>query len=241
MKGLLYKDLIVQKVNLICIGIVIFLLPMPLWIMANDEYQDEGLAAMLMCSGTYCIIFFIIGMFQSAMFEHDETKKWSGYITSSPIATEGQVASKYLMSLIISIIALFWCYIVGIICETIFEGMTSPFSLCVGLFYFQLFMRAVEFPFVARFGCKSGAAIKGAVFVLIILAAAVYGLFGDISFIGSFDSVMDKLISILSGDGISSYAMLILSLLPFICIALYYASYRISCRLYLKGIESYEK
>ena len=58
---------------------------------------------------------------------------------------------------------------------------------------------------------------------------------------GEMDSLIDRFFDILSGKRESKVLTLISAVTPFVTIILYAASYKISCKLYRKGVESYAK
>jgi hypothetical protein len=135
-----------------------------------------------------------------------------------------------------------WCYILDIIISAAY-GITGGTGLVVGmiLFYVQLFLNSLEFPFMVRFGSRAGSVYKTAVFFVFIFILLVYALFGDLSVFGSIDKVYELIFGMLSGEAFGGGTLLVLSLCPFIAALCYYFSCKFSCKLYLKGAENFDK
>ena len=96
----------------------------------------------------------------------------------------------------------------------------------------QILFRAIDIPFTYRFGSKKGSFIKLICMVILaILICAVLVLNVD-----NMDRITEMVRKVFNENNSS----LILSLGLIVCLALYYLSYRITCRLYLKGVEQYD-
>ena len=71
-------------------------------------------------------------------------------------------------------------------------------------------------------------------------SAVVYGLFGDLSWI-DLESIWDKAFHLLKNMN-DSTGLIWGQIVFFSAVAvMYYLSYRISCKFYLKGVEHYDK
>lgn len=102
---------------------------------------------------------------------------------------------------------------------------------------FTLLIVSVELPCAIAFGTKNGAYVKSGIIVALIFIAAVYLMFGDISWLGSEDEFTEKFLDKLSHLDLSSTAgKILLSGIPLYCISCF-----ISAKLYLGGIERMEK
>ena len=114
-------------------------------------------------------------------------------------------------------------------------------SLYMVLFYVQLFMRSLEYPLIVRFGGKMGNVVKMVLIAAVVLGGAVYLLFGDLSPFADMSSFWDRLFEALEdseavgkialGTGIAAVGITVL----------YYLSYRLSVKWYLKGVDHYAK
>lgn len=237
MVGLLYKEFIQNRRNLALIGGTLMIFSSIMFIPEPEGFEEIWTLLGLI---VYVPIFALTGdMFQSSIFESDESKKWAYFIASSPMTVKGQVGSKYWFTLLTSYAVLVWCAVCDAISCAVHDNPNSMISLIVMLFFIQIMMRAVEMPFIIRFGSKIGAVYKGIVFSVLIFAVIVYLLFGDLSKFGSVENFYSWFFKMMSGG---SNGMLIFSAaLPYVSVGLYYLSYRLSCGFYMKGAENYDK
>lgn len=247
MAGLLYKEFILNRKNLLIIGAGNLVLSIFLFIPASTDLIDGGTldsgeavyTLLILTIGV--LLFFCMGSIQQSLFIQDEKKVWSSFITTTPISIRGQVLSKYYFSLLISIATLVYCTLVyGI--NAVIQGRDSGVtSILIMLFVYQTFLRSIDFPFIVCFGSKNGTNVKVVIFFIIPFAAIIYGLFGDLSIFGTFDEFIEWFTKLLTGELYNDAMLMLIALAPFFTGAMYYFSYKISCKLYLKGAENYDK
>lgn len=118
---------------------------------------------------------------------------------------------------------------------------TSFQSLYTGFFMLILFLNAIEIPFIVRFGYRKGVNLKAVIFVLVIAAVGIYFLFGDISMFGSWEDFMQFIIDILNGRRGGTILVAVSALAPFMIGLFYVLSYKISCKMYVKGVEQLDQ
>ena len=108
------------------------------------------------------------------------------------------------------------------------------------IFMILILKYSVEIPFTLRFGTKAGSYIMTAGYVVLSFGLIIYGLFGDISFFmeNEFMDVFVKTIEFLTSDTASIIGLGIFS---WVVLILYIVSYKISCKVYKKGVETYEQ
>lgn len=241
MYGLLYKEVILNKRQLIGSAIVILLLSAPLFITGGEVMDTEVFLAVSMMM--FVFIFLTAGMVQQGLFEPDEMRKWQYYIASAPNGVQKQMQCKYVFALLVSVAVLTYCCIIHTAsCAALnADSSLSGLSMCL-VVTVQLLLRSIEYPFLVRFGSRYGSQFRSAVIAVITFAAVTYLLFGDLSIFGSYENFAAFLLKYLTDDGQPStgviYAM---RLFPAVSLLLYYSSYKISCRLYLKGGENYDR
>ncbi len=237
MFGLLYKEIIVHKKQLIMISPVLIFFTG--WcivppIATPDLNEWELILVLTLCSIT---VMLTLAMFEMGIFEADEIKKWQAYIASTPDGIKNQIASKYVFNAVLS------CSIVSIL-TIVYQAagaangtdVTMAEIILMQFLWIQLFIRALETPFIIRFGSKQGNLIRMILIGAISFGFIVYGLFGDLSVFGSLKDFLEWVKDFLTKS--NNY---ILMLTPAVTWILYYISYRISCRLYLKGGDYYDK
>lgn len=240
MLGLLYKDLKIMKWDVIamCIEIVLFsmclFLPFERWLGA--ESMAAGVAPVVVAF----VVCIIVSVIQTKIFSHDERRMWSYYMTSTPLMAKGQVLSKYYLSIGLSAVAMMWLLICDMLVP-IFTGQPGGGSLIYIAFFFgQTFGRAIEIPFIIRFGEKQGGSYKILFGVGIFFLIIVYLLFGPLPNFSNPD-FLEKIIDIFGNAELMSTGLLgFMAIAPYVIMVMYYISYKISCKLYLKGVDTYE-
>lgn len=239
MAGLLYKELIINKKSLlIFLGTILFISFGLIAILMDDE-TDPGTAAGILPL-FYFMLFFLTGMFQPNIFEPDESKKWAYFVSSTPAMVRGQIYSKYMAGFCMTLFCMLLCQVLDMAAAFILGEQTMAMAAVYIFVYAQLFLRAVEYPFIVRFGSRIGSVYKMASFFVVIFIIFVYLLFGDLSFLDKND-IFGLIYGILDGSAFSDNALFVISLCPYLAIASYYLSYRLSCKFYLKGAESFER
>lgn len=240
MYGLLYKEFILNRKNLLGVAIAAIIFTAVLFIPSEDKAGDISELFMILTMLITIIIFLVVGMLQQGLFEADERKLWQFYITSTPNGIKNQIRAKYVFSLLLSLITALYCILVNLISCAIYNiNVSIPFAI---IFLTQLLFRSIEFPFLIRFGSKYGNTFRSVLITLIVFAGMVYLLFGDLSIFGSYESFTNFMMNhIFNENGFTTGFTDILYLLPAVIYILYYISYRISCKLYLKGGEHYDR
>lgn len=239
MLGLLYKDMILKKrlLILLAVGLVICsaFAGGIAFISRNSSEQDNDYAVRILAM-LYLVFIYAADSIESSLFGIDETRGWMSFITSTAKGARGQIKAKYLGTLMLSSFVTHWCYFTDIFASVINDKAGGMLSMTViTMFFVQLTFKAVEIPFVVYFGEKNGNNVKVGILLILIFAVGIYFLFGDLSLFGSMDDFMKWLTELITGEGM----LKISAVVPYISIALYYFSYRISCRLYTKGAVNY--
>lgn len=238
MYGLLYKEFILNKKNLLGVAAAALIFTVTLF-MPSEEQQDNMSELFVMIQLVVSIIIFlVVGMLQQGIFEADESRLWQFYITSTPDGLRNQIRAKYVFSFLLSMVTAFYCMMINILVCAVFDVNASiPVVL---IFLTQIFFRSIEFPFLVRFGSKYGNTFRSVIITLIIFVGMVYALFGDLSIFGSYDRFANFLMNhVFSENGFSQGITDMIQLVPALVYVLYYISYRISCKLYMKGGKHY--
>ncbi len=249
MYGFLYRDLRIARPMLIASAIMLFytiLAPIFGALNLSSDYEDLT-SYNLICFTCYGMNLFFAFFVQNEMHKGDEKRLPVCFAIASPVGVKGYVKSKYLSNLLIPFgimcISLFTDLIAVAIADLQMEEAepTSFTSMIMLLFQVIILLNAIELPFMFRFGVKKGANLKAAFFISILAAAGIYFLFGDISMFGSMDDFMQFLLDVMNGKRGGTTLLAISALMPLVTLALYYLSYLLSCKLYLKGVEQLEQ
>jgi len=245
MYGLLYKDFIINRKNMLIVSLAaafMYILEFAGLIPSDDSTNTSDMPFLFQTINVISTVsaFMVIGMFQNSIYEQDEKKKYAYYITASEAGIRAHVQEKYLFSYLISVFCMIQCILLNALAIDIAKNEYNDSTLCVMLFFVQIFMRAVEIPFTMAFGAKRGNNVKGIVIIIIFLIALIYFLFGDLSVFGTIDNFWENFFKLFDIDE-NPKIILGLSLAGLGALGCYYVSYRISCKVYLKGVENYAK
>lgn len=257
MNGLLYKNLYQNRLFIIISTVApsAILILMMFFASADEEKTPsvqsffQGLAD----SGIILRIFSLIIGYMIAeacsfmIISCDEIKKWAFFSVTTPTGIKGQLYVKYVIIFMMCGLTMMCTYMTDLFLCSVTEMITDKkmqniTSLLVAMFYIQIFMKAVDLPFAVRFGTHKGSSVKMAMILGIFLIFIIYLLFGPLP--ADFDSLMEsiyKFIENLNSGDIPEWLFIIFGIFPVISTGGYIASYLISCRLYLKGVESYDK
>ena len=181
--------------------------------------------------------FLAAGALQMLVLRGDDRKLWGYWVTASADGYQGFLRVKYEMIFAMIVLFMFslqfadmgYCAVaadMGNANAAQISGIALP------LVFVQILFRAIDIPFFYRFGSKKGSYVK--LILLLILAILLC-----VVLIMNADNI-DRLADIGKNVFNEHNSSLILSLLLIVCLVLFYLSYRITCRLYLKGVEQYE-
>ena len=245
MSGLLYKDFCVLKKSIwsIVLGALIFSIPLflPMESLMENSIDAEVVTFVHMPIFVYFMLFAAVSSFQGFLFEHDERRVWCYYITASPLGYKGQVLSKYFMTLATSFAVVVWGFVCDNICMLISGYYGSAANIYTTFFYIQIILQVIEYPFLIRFGHKHGNTYKVAFLIVAFYAVMIYLLFGKLPENFSMDTVFDFVFKLAASEtALPTIAMGAIALLPYVAAILFYLSYKLSCKWYLKGVDAYE-
>lgn len=241
MAGLLYRDLILNKKSLLSIALgeiaVSLLIIAP--ILFDGVTLDTEIITSLLSVFVFIMAFLILGMMTASIFEMDESKKWAYFITSTPLTDVSQIKEKYIFTLLLYITLFVWCYFLSALSAVM--GGAANVLIAFIMMCVMITANAIEFPFLVRFGSKAGSHIKTALMLLISIIAFEYRFFGDLSIFGSPDKIFEFFEKFSDTSLMSDISIVLLAVFPYITAGLYFLSYKLSCKLYLKGAEEYER
>ena len=241
MAGLLYRDLVLNKKNLLSIALgeigISILMFFPL--IFEDGYAETSFVSALLSVFVFIMAFLVLGLMTASIFETDESKKWAYFITSTPLTDVSQIRGKYLFTLLLYVALFVWCYFLSVL-SAVLGGAANSMVACLMMFI-MLAANAIEFPFLVRFGSKAGSHIKTAVILIAMIIAFEYIFFGDLSIFGSPEKILELFEKLSDTSLMSDISLTVLAVFPYFSAGLYFLSYKLSCKLYLKGAEEYER
>lgn len=243
MAGLLYRELVLNKKNLLGMALsemaVSLLMFLPLIFKDDSLGLEPSTVTALLSVFVFIMGFLVLGMMTAAIFEADESKKWAYFITSTPMTDVSQIKEKYIFTLLLYHVLFIWFYFLFVFLAAF--GGSANIMVAFEMMWIMILTNAIEFPFIVRFGSKAGSHIKTAVMLILMLIAFEYIFFGDLSIFGSLESFFEFFERLSDTSLMTDISLVLLTVFPYISAGLYYLSYKISCKLYLKGAEEYER
>ena len=243
MTGLIYKEWRQNRLYIILTavcGVAAGFIPIPMILL-----DGKGLQPLLEEHGTIVravallLGFLGAGALQNLAVRGDDRKAWSVFIASSPELAEGFLRIKYEMLFAMSVVTmsacLFFEQLLGaIVFDVTGKELTGISGVYMILVFLQLLLRAIDLPFIIRFGDKRGGMIKIITIVLLFIALTV------VIMINPGDMAV-KLANWIESSFDGDIVQFVIGVFPFAAIGAYFLSYRISCRIYMKGAEQYDK
>ncbi len=242
MTGMLYKDLRTNSrwVKIILLILIFFNVVMSFMLCIGDDdigATKNKLFMTLFFGGSAAISFMVVGAFALNFVQTDERKKWGCYVTAVPNGIAKQVVAKYIFVALSVLLTLVICGITNLVTRSQIETAPDISGIIITLAAISLIMRSVELPCITAFGTKIGTQVKGGLMAVIILAVLIYGLFGDLSWIGSEDDFWESFFRLIQDLDFNRLSLILLAAaVPLYCISCF-----ISTKLFLGGIERLDK
>lgn len=238
MRGLLYKEFYQFRIDFwIIAGLEIILCGLSITSVVTIDPSEPQWTIIMLLASIYTLSIMLGSMLCSEFFSKDEKRPWNHFAMALPQTETGQVLAKYYAVLLVHLFVLFVCFIADTIAVAVAgDSSISGMTVAVVVFCIRMLVMAFEIPFVFRFGAQTGTNVEGAVAGILFVAIGIYLLFGDISFLLQ-ENFWEALMEWIQSGNI----VWVLALLPYITGAVYYLSYRVSLKLYRKGVENSEQ
>lgn len=259
MTGLLYKELRQNRLILllsILLPVPVVFFPLLSLTAGLNDYEHPLIEAAKQLSETGGLItrllmtFFgliILALLISMIFSADESKKWAYFTASHPKGYRGHLYMKYaVLFMVFGLYFVSLYYMDSLLQMIVFhvsgDDMLSFANLYMLLFFLQLFLNAWNIPFMIRFGVKNSAVVRCIAILVLLFLVLVYLLFGPLpgGFNGYTLRAADFLEKLMKGE-LNGIISVIASAFPIAAVGLYLLSYRISCKLFMKGAADYVK
>ena len=245
MTGLLYKNLMLMRGTIIAVfgGITAAYALSVFPLLFRDDESVESIASICFVLTDMMIVtcFFVFALLTTGIAKYDERKIWAHFILSTPDAEKAQVRCIYESNLILCIAGYLWQYLLLSISQCFYHTENSlGFLLLETLFFFNIFCCAVETVFMIRFGSTHANNVRAIPLLILFLIAMLYLLFGDLGALNQ-DTLGEETMKLVTGERKLVILPLIRAIFPFVSIILYILSYKLSCKLYRKGAETYVK
>ena len=237
MLGIIYKNLLECRKDLL-IGISAFVVLNVLSFITVTVNADSNGSVSVVASFLFIMsalmTYIIIGEAQGSFFSCDQNFRFYLFTCSLSHGQLKLVAAKYIAMFVISVIETGAFLLTALILD-----VWSMWPLIIAFLIIQLFVRAIEVPFMARFGEKSVKLLKGALFGGVILVVMIYLLYGDISWIKDIEisAIMNFVDRIMNDSAVQTGYLIAIGA---VVTVLYVISAFISARLVRKGSVKYD-
>ena len=252
MRGLIYKDLYLIKGKVLAGAVSVLFLILTMYIVyacvGGKVLFPADIAAIV--TDLYIVIY--IGAVSYGYIIRTDTKKeWGFYAVALPGSARLVVAAKYTTIFIMYFIAYVICVLNDLIIG-LFFGKAVNMSLPVLMFMlFQMFLNAIEMPLAYRFGVDKASTIRILIMSVVIILITIYLLFGNIEWLMAEDGLIKMLIKLFNNkaeqgdmsdelkrfvDRLTYINYIEMAVYTHLMVLAYYISYRISCRVYRKGV-----
>lgn len=252
MTGLLYKDFLAIKGKALTVTYMIiftatiilrFLIPS---VFLQVEDADMNLADM-MADGLYwvtgmllfiMIIITVIGRCPSKLIDDDKTRgRVFNYYSSLPIKKNQYIASHYvfigIMTYVVFSLTMIW-YIIGSAisrCVQLQPLWSITLPIILSMVYLVLSIAAVDLGAFFSLGTSKGKVVRIAMFLILGTVILWFICFGDVESMKNINPEM-----IVKWMTTHQFELSLIEIMgPFVVLAFYYLSYRISCRFCDKG------
>ena len=259
MTGLLFKELRQHRLILLAavlIPVLVVFFPLLSLTAGLNTYEHPLIEAAKQLSETSGLItrlfmtfvgMILLAVLTSTIFSADESKKWAYFTASHPKGYRGHLYMKYAVLFMIFGLYFVSLYFMDSLLQMLVFHVTGkdmlPFSeVYMLLFFLQLFLNAWNIPFMIRFGVKNSAFARVIAILVLAFLVLVYLLFGPLpggmnGYINLTFGFVEKL---MKGE-LTGIISVIIAAFPIIAVGLYLLSYRISCKLFMKGAADYVK
>ena len=250
--GFLYKELR-QNMKSICAVIIlpffilVFIAGCLAIVSLNEKYGGDGWIVKTLTSTVFRIVliavgYLIVSSLLLSVFHGDDKKLWAYFIASVPMGVKKFLCTKYVLSFAMCGLYFVSSYVAETLVATIRwfaleEEIISFTGISVIIFFVLIFQNSFVIPMMLRFGEKKGSIIN----LIIILCLAIAALL-ILSLIPTEiqDKVFAWLAGFMTGDH-GDLTTLLLGIFPAFSVGAYILSYKVSCKIFMKGVNEYDK
>ncbi len=250
--GFLYKELRQNRKSICAVImlpflILVFLTACIAIVSLNEESGGAEWIVRTLTSDIMRLVSVALGFFSVSglllsVFHGDDKKLWAYFTASTPMGINKFLYTKYVLSFAMCGLYFVSSYVSETLLATVSwfalgEEIISFTSLSVILFFTLILQNSFAIPMMLRFGEKKGSIINVIIILCIAIAAVLI-----LSFMPR--DIQDKIFAWLAGFITGDYGditMLLLGIFPAFSVGAYILSYKISCKIFMKGVNEYDK
>ncbi|MGN0634096.1 MAG: ABC-2 transporter permease [Oscillospiraceae bacterium] len=250
--GFLYKELKQNKRSICAVislpfFILVFITCCLAIVSLSNEYGGDGWILRTLTSTVFRIVAIAVGFLVTSslllsVFHGDDKKLWAYFIACAPNGINKFLYTKYVLSFAMCGLFFVSSYIADTLTATIRwfafgEEILSFTGILIMIFFVLIFQNSFSIPMMLRFGEKRGAIIN--VIIILCLAILAIVIFSIIP-----TAVQDKVFAWLSGFMTGDHGdltTLLTGIFPILSVGAYILSYKLSCKIFMKGVNEYDK
>ncbi|MGN1101738.1 MAG: ABC-2 transporter permease [Huintestinicola sp.] len=250
--GFLYKEIRQNTKSIITVILLPFLILVFLTcclaiVSLSEKYGGDNWIIITLTSDLFRILSIALGFFSVSglllsVFHGDDKKLWAYFIASAPKGVERFLYTKYVVSFAMCGLYFVSSYIAETILASlswaVLENELMSFTIIsIIVFFMLIFMNSFSIPMMLRFGEKKGSIIN--VIIMLCIAIAAILLLSLIPM-----AIQDKVFAWLAGfltNDFTDLTVLLMGLFPGISVGAYILSYKVSCKIFMKGVNEYDK
>lgn len=237
MRGLIYKDLYLIKSKVIAGSLsVLFIILLMYVVYATVGGKVLFPTEMAAVITDLMIVMYVGALSYGYIIKTDTKKEWGFYGMALPGSAKLIVGAKYMTVFIMYLISFIICVLNDLLIG-LFFGKAVDMSLLVLMFMlFWMFLNAIEMPLAFRFGTDKAAGIRIFITIVIVLIISIYLLFGNIEWLMAVkpDAISSELQRLNNRLTLINYIEM--AVFTHLMVLAYYISYRISCKVFRKGV-----
>ncbi|WP_432650985.1 ABC-2 transporter permease [Huintestinicola sp.] len=250
--GFLYKEIRQNTKSIITVILLPFLILVFLTcclaiFSLSEDYGGENWIIITLTSDLFRILSIALGFFSVSglllsVFHGDDKKLWAYFIASAPKGVERFLYTKYVVSFAMCGLYFVSSYVAETILASlswaVLENELMSFTIIsIIVFFMLILMNSFSIPMMLRFGEKKGSIIN--VIIMLCLAIAAILILSLVP-MEIQDKIFAWLASFLTND-FTDLTVLLMGLFPVVSMGAYILSYKISCRIFMKGVSEYDK
>ncbi|MGN0618708.1 MAG: ABC-2 transporter permease [Ruminiclostridium sp.] len=250
--GFLYKEIkqnskSILAVILLPFIILVFLTLCLAIVSLSEKYGGDNWILGMLTSDAIRLASIAIGFFSvsgllMSVFHGDDKKLWAYFTACLPTGVNKFLYTKYVLSFAMCGLYFVSCYVAETLIATISwfalgKEIMSFTGIFIIIFFMLILQNSFSIPTTLRYGEKKGNIINLIVILSIAIAAilALALIPREIQ-----DMVFAWLAGFLTGDH-GDLTALLLGLFPACSVGAYILSYKVSCKIFMKGVNEYDK
>ena len=252
MKGLIYKDLYLNKSKIIFTSLSTVFVVALMFIFFKAVGKTPTDMSPVVVLVDLMIVLYIGSINSGYIMKTDTSRQWGFYGVSLPKTERSVVGAKYLTVFSLYGIAFILCEINDLVCGLVDGSLGSNRMFTLILIFCNLLLFSIETPIAFRLGVERASIVRILISVILTLIVTIYLLFGNIDWLMGENGIVRPILAEVVKDepDTAVYAQGIadlkdkIGLISFVVYMIetifvglmFFLSYQISCAVFKKGI-----